>query len=186
MQRWTLDIQHQFPKRVLVELGYIGNRGTGLSLNQNLNTIPAAYLSRSLVRDQAAISLLTKQVPNPFFGLPQFSAEQPARVPVSQLLLPYPEFGAINTTYSGGFSWYHALEVRAEKRYAQGLTLQANFAWSKFMEATKKLNPTDAEPTHFISSLDRPFNFTASGVYELPLGNGRQFLSSSHGPRRYS
>jgi hypothetical protein len=134
------------------------------------------------VRDQATINLLTRQVPNPFFGLPQFSAEQPANVPVSQLLLPYPEFGAINTTYSGGFSWYHALEVRAEKRYAQGLTLQGNFAWSKFMEATQKLNPTDAEPTHFISSLDRPFNFTASGVYELPFGKGRQFLSNAHGP----
>ena len=182
MQRWTLDIQHQLPKRVLVEIGYIGNRGTGLALSQNINTIPAQYLSQSPVRDQATINLLTRQVPNPFFGLPQFSAEQPATVPVSQLLLPYPEFGAINTTYSGGVSWYHALEVRAEKRYAQGLTLQGNFAWSKFMEATKKLNPTDAEPTHFISSLDRPFNFTASGVYELPFGKGRQFLSNAHGP----
>jgi hypothetical protein len=98
------------------------------------------------------------------------------------LLLPYPEFANVSTTYSAGFSWYHALEVRAEKRISNGLTLQGNFAWSKFMEATKKLNPTDPEPTHFISSLDRPFNFTASGVYELPLGKGRQFLSGARGP----
>jgi Carboxypeptidase regulatory-like domain/TonB dependent receptor len=182
MQRWTLDIQHEFPRRVLVEVGYIGNRGTGLALNQNLNTIPAKYLSQSPVRDQAAINSLTQQVPNPFFGLTQFSADQPANVARWQLLLPYPEFSNVTTTYSGGFSWYHALEVRAEKRISQGLTLQGNFAWSKFMEATKKLNPTDAEPSHFISSLDRPFNFTGSGVYEVPLGKGRRFLSGAHGP----
>lgn len=182
MQRWTLDVQHELPKRVLVEVGYIGNRGTGLSLDQNLNTIPEKYLSQSPVRDQATINFLTQQVPNPFFGLTQFSADQPATVPRWQLLLPYPEFANVSTTYSAGFSWYHALEVRAEKRISNGLTLQGNFAWSKFMEATKKLNPTDPEPTHFISSLDRPFNFTASGVYELPLGKGRQFLSGARGP----
>jgi hypothetical protein len=182
MQRWTMDIQHEFPRRVLVEIGYIGNRGTGLPLNQNLNTIPAAYLSHSPTRDQAAINLLTRQVANPFFGLPQFSAEQPATVAVSQLLLPYPEFSNVTTIYSGGFSWYHALEVRAEKRLSQGLTLQGNFAWSKFMQAVQKLNPTDVAPTHVISPLDRPVNFTGSGVYELPFGNGRQFFSGARGP----
>jgi hypothetical protein len=181
MQRWTMDIQHELPRRVLIDVGYIGNRGTGLSLSQNLNTIPAQYLSQSPVRDQATINLLTRKVPNPFFGLTQFSADQPSTVAVSQLLLPYPEFSGVSTTYSGGSSWYHALEVRAEKRISQGLTLQGNFGWSKFMEATKKLNPTDAAPTHFISSLDRPFNFTGSGVYELPFGKGRQFLSQAHG-----
>jgi hypothetical protein len=181
-QRWTMDIQHEFPKRVLVEVGYIGNRATGLELSQNLNTTPAQYLSRSPVRDQATINSLTQQVPNPFFGLTQFSADQPANVPRSQLLVPYPEFSSVNTIFSGGFSWYHALEVRAEKRISRGLSLQGSFTWSKFMEATKKLNPTDAYPTHFISSLDRPYNFTGSGVYELPFGKGRQFLSSAHGP----
>ena len=181
MQRWTFDIQHELPSRVLVEAGYIGNRATGLSLDQNLNTIPAQYLSRSPVRDQATINTLTQQVSNPFFGITQFSAEQPATVPVSQLVLPYPEFGTVTTTYSGGFSWYHALELRAEKRISKGFTMQANFAWSKFIEATKKLNPTDAEPTHFISSLDRPIDFTASGVYQLPFGKGQQFISRAPG-----
>jgi len=181
-QRWTTDIQHELPKRVLVEVGYIGNRGTGLELAQNLNTTPAQYLSTSPVRDQATITSLTKQVPNPFFGLTQFSADQPANVPRWKLLLPYPEFSTVSTIVSGGSSWYHALEARAEKRISHGFSLQGNFAWSKFMEATKKLNPTDAHPTHFISSLDRPFNFTASGLYELPFGKSRQFLSGARGP----
>jgi hypothetical protein len=114
--------------------------------------------------------------------LTQFSADQPATVARSQLLVPYPEFSKVTTIFSGGFSWYHALEVRAEKRISHGLSLQGSFTWSKFMEATQKLNPTDAQPTHFISSLDRPFNFIGSGVYEIPLGKGRQFLSGAHGP----
>jgi hypothetical protein len=181
-QRWTFDVQHELPKRVLLEVGYIGNRGTGLELAQNLNNTPAQYLSRSPVRDQSTITFLSKQVPNPFFGLTQFSADQPANVARWKLLLPYPEFSNVTTVFSGGFSWYHALEVRAEKRISNGLTLQGNFAWSKFMEATRKLNPTDAHPTHFVSSVDRPFNFTSSGLYELPFGKGRQFLSAARGP----
>jgi hypothetical protein len=88
----------------------------------------------------------------------------------------------VSTIFSGGSSWYHALEARAEKRISHGFSLQGSFAWSKFMEATKKLNPTDAYPTHFVSSLDRPFNLTTSGLYELPFGKGRQFLSGAHGP----
>src|SRR5260370_6142398 len=139
-QRWTADIQHEFPKRVLVEIGYVGNRATGLELTQNLHTIPAKYLSRSPARDQATLNYLTGAVPNPFAGLTQFASDQPAKVPHSRLLLPYPEVSNVTTIYSAGFSCYHALEVRAEKRGSHGLTLQASFPWSKFMEQTKMRN----------------------------------------------
>src|SRR5260370_31146689 len=171
-QRWTMDIQHEFPKRVLLDVGYVGNRATGLELGQNLNTIPGQYLSKSPVRDQTTKNSLTQQAPNPFFGLTQFSADQPANVARSRLLLPYPEFSNVTTTFSGGFSWYHALEVRAEKRISRGLSLQGSFTWSKFMEATKKLNPSDAQPTHFISSLDRPLHLTRSGGDPHPHPTG--------------
>jgi hypothetical protein len=100
-------------------------------------------------------------------------------VPRSQLLMPYPEFGALTTTLSGGFSWYHGLQARVEKRLSHDLTIQASYTWSKFMEAIVKLNPTDAHPAHSISTLDRPQHVVASGIYTLPLGKGKRFLTAA-------
>ena len=40
-----LGLQREFPHRVLIEVGYVGNRGTGLGLGQEFNAVPAHYLS---------------------------------------------------------------------------------------------------------------------------------------------
>lgn len=47
------------------------------------------------------------------------------------------------------------------------------------MEAISKLNSTDAHPAYSIATLDRPQRVVVSGIYELPAGKGRRFLSSS-------
>src|SRR5260370_7514977 len=69
-QRWTMDIQHEFAKRVLVEIGYVGNRATGLELTQKLNTIPAKYPSPSPVRAPPTLNSFPAPFPNPFPGPP--------------------------------------------------------------------------------------------------------------------
>ena len=182
-QRWSLDIEHELPGRLLLDVGYVGNRGTGLGFSQSLDNIPAQYLSKSPVRDQTTINYLSAAVPNPFNGIPQFAGTSLGGTTVSrsQLLLPYPQFSGISTTFDAGFSWYHALQVRAEKRLSHGLILNATYTWSKLMEATAKLNAQDPFPTHSISSLDRPHHFLVSGIYELPVGKGRHFLKDAHG-----
>ncbi len=183
VQRWSFDLQQELPNRVLVDVGYVGNRGTGLGMAQDLNPIPAQYLSRLPTRDTATINYLNAAVPNPFNGIPEFAGStlQGTTVARSQLLLPYPQFAGVNTTWNAGFSWYHSLQMKAEKRFSRGFTLQATYTWSKFMDATAKLNPTDAFPTHVIADLDRPQNLAVSGMYELPVGKGKRFLSGAPG-----
>jgi hypothetical protein len=180
-QRWTFNIQHELPGRVVIEAGYVGNRGTGLGMTQGLDSTPARYLSTSPVRDQTVINTLSQAVPNPFNGLPQFAgtALQGQNVALSQLLAPYPQFSGLSTTLSSGFAWYHGLEVRADKRLTHNLSMQASFTWSKNMEAIAKLNNTDAGPSHVISTLDRPLHLVVSGLYELPVGKGKMFLSKA-------
>lgn len=119
MQRWTMNIQHELPSRVLIEVGYVGNRGTGLAMSQGLDPTPAQYLSTTGVRDQATINLLSQQVPSPFYSLPQFAgtALSGQNVALSQLLRPYPQLNAVSTTLSAGYSWYHSLQVRADKHH---------------------------------------------------------------------
>ena len=49
-----------------MEAGYVGNRGTGLAMSQDMNAVPAQYLSQWPVRDQPVIDRLSAAVNNPF------------------------------------------------------------------------------------------------------------------------
>ncbi len=180
MQRWSFNIQRQFGQHLLIELGYTGNRGTHLGLGGGYDPVPAQYLSTLGVRDQPTIDKLTKAVPNPFFGLPDYvgSDLQGSTVAYSQLLRPFPQFNGVSSTTSDGFSWYHAMNVRAEKRFSQGYTLSLTYTWSKFMEAVERLQNQDPGPQHVISPQDRPHHTVLSGIWELPVGRGRRLVNT--------
>ncbi len=178
-QRWSFGVQHFLPGGFLLDASYVGNRSTHLTVTRNINSTPGKYLSTSPVRDQKTIDFLTQSFPNPFNGLNTVYGTSISR---ADLLRPYPQFGDINFTDSTGYSWYHSLQVRTEKRFAKGYTLQAGYTFSKYMQATEFLNASDASPYRSISDLDRPHIFTASGVYELPFGSGRKFGSNMAKP----
>jgi len=163
----------------MVEVSYVGNRGTRLPVNRNINTLPARYLSTSPIRDQAAIDFLGAQFANPFFGLnPQYTSTTASR---SSLLLPYPQFGNITYADPVGYSWYHSLQSRMEKRFSKGFTLQMSYTWSKAMDATTFLNASDPAPYESLADIDRGHRITGTGIWELPFGKGRKF--GSHMPK---
>ncbi|MBI4904304.1 MAG: TonB-dependent receptor [Acidobacteria bacterium] len=177
-QRWSVNIQRQLPAAFVLEVAYVGNRGTRLPVNRNLNFVPAEYLSKSPARDQAAITFLGTQSPNPFFGLtPQFTSSTISR---SGLLLPYPQFGNVTFLDPAGYSWYHSMQNRLEKRLTKGFTLQMAWTWSKAMEATEFLNASDPMPCETLGGIDRAHRFTGSGIWELPFGKGRKFGANMH------
>lgn len=178
MQRWSFTIQRMLFAGLMLEAGYMGNRGTGLAVPEEYDAVPAAWLSRSPVRDTAVINQLTRQVANPFYGMPEFAGGglTGATVQAQQLLRPYPQFTGISSSSASGFSWYHSLQIRVERRMARGFTIQGAYTWSKFMEAVEKLNPTDLSPTHVVSPQDRPQRVILSGIYELPFGRGKNWL----------
>jgi len=171
-QRWSLGIQRVLPAQFMVEGSYVANRGTRLGMDRQLNVTPAQYLSRSPVRDQATIDFLSATFPSPFRGLDPIYG---ANISRANLLRPYPHFGSITAEEPIGYSWYHSMQLRAEKRFSRGYTLQIGYTFSKLMEATTFLNDTDPMPYESIASLDRPHRLTASGIWELPFGNSRSF-----------
>lgn len=180
MQRWSAGVQRSFGWRSMLEVQYVGNRGTALDASTNYNPIPRQYLSASPVRDQPVIDYLSAQVNNPFYGIAEFAGTGLAsnRTARSNLLKPYPHFGDVTNNLPAGSSWYHSLQAIFEKRLSGGFTVQVAYTWSKFMEATAYLNNTDPAPEHVISDLDFPQRFTISGIYEVPVGRGRRFGSS--------
>lgn len=180
MQRWQFAVQQQLPGKSLLELSYVGNRGTRMRATQDLNPVPRQYFSTLPVRDQATINLLNSQVANPFYPLLPRTNLASTTVALSQLLRPYPQFTGITAAMNAGFSWYHALQLRTEKRLSAGLTAQYSFTWSKFMQATSYLNPTDPQPERVISDLDRPFRHVLAWIYELPFGRGKALTVSGN------
>ena len=183
VQRWSLSVQRELPGRIVVETGYVGNRGTKFNVAREWNPAPANYLSRSPVRDQATIDFLSAQVRSPFAGMPEFSGTALANNQVnrSQLLRPLPHFTGISGSQPVGYSYYHSLQVQAEKRFSHGVTFQAAWTWSKFMEATGFLNDTDALPEKVVGDLDYPHRLIVNAVYELPVGRGKPLLGDARG-----
>lgn len=171
-QRWSLGVQHFLAGQFLLDVSYVGNRSTHLSVNRNINSTPRQYLSTLAVRDQATINFLTQQFPNPFFGL---ASTYPTQISRADLLRPYPEFGEITIAQSVGYSWYHSMQVRVDKRFSKGYALQVGYTYSKYMQATEFLNPTDPVPYRSISDMDRPQVLTLNGMWELPFGRGQRF-----------
>ncbi len=183
MQRWTLSLQREFAHRILLETAYVGNRGTHLNASRQFDPVPRRYQSTSQTRDQERIDHLGGQVPNPFYGIPEFTGTgmAGARVARSQLLRPYPQFTGITANLPLGYSWYHSLQVRAQKRFHRGSQFHASYTWSKFMEARSFLNPTDGDPEEVIGDQDYPHRIVVGAICELPFGRGKWVLRRARG-----
>ncbi len=179
--RWNFNIQREFGNNLVTEIGYIGSRGAKIYENRDLNFVPREFLSTSGSRDQANIDRLAAVVANPFRGLLPGTGLNGNTTTVEQLLRPYPQFsgqgGVRLEGQSSGFSRFHMLQARVEKRFSGGLQFLANFQWSKLLEATERLNAADPFYHYRIAGEDRPLRFVFSGSYDLPFGRGKKFAS---------
>jgi hypothetical protein len=172
-ERWNLGIQHQFRGNWLLDVFYEGSTGRRLPINENLNYVQQQY------ETTASNPGLAASVVNPFKGLiPNGgSLNSSSTVNLTTLLQTYPEFGAI-TEYNVpvGSSIFHALDAHVEHRTGYGLSITANYQWSKLLEAVSFLNnPGDAALERRISQYDHPTHAVIAVSYRLPYGRGRRF-----------
>jgi hypothetical protein len=182
MQRWQVGLQRELPGGWLAEATYVGNYGSQIQTTRNLNATPLEYLSTSPDRDTTRINYLGALVPNPFVGLMPSTAGaafRGATIARERLLRPYPHFDAVNTTTNEGRSWYHALQLGLERRFARGFTLGTNYTFSRFEQATEFLNGADPAPTRVVSDQDTPHRLSVSGIWELPFGEGRRLARNA-------
>jgi len=182
-QRWQVSLQRELPWGFVLEASYVGNRGTQIEINRDINALPNKYLSTDLSRTDAQIannSFLTGSVANPFSGLiPGVGAS--TTISRQNLLKPFPQFGSITTTTNQGYNWYHSAQFNLSKRLSKGLTFNAAYTHSKFMQASEYLNAADPLPSRVISDQDYPNRFSMSYIYELPIGNGHKLLGNANG-----
>jgi hypothetical protein len=171
-ERWHLGFQHQFFRSWLGEVFYEGSTGRRLPITESPNYVQRQY------ETTASNSALSAPVANPFYGiLPNGGSLNSSKtVNLTQLLQTYPEFGTI-TEYNvpAGSSIFHALDLHVEHRTGYGLSIIANYQWSKLLEAVTFLNNSDPKPEYRISQYDHPTHAVIGVSYMLPFGHGRAF-----------
>jgi hypothetical protein len=102
---------------------------------------------------------------------------------------PNANLSAIRTIRWDGWSDYQSLTLRLEKRSASGLTLDANYTWSKSMDDASDVGATFHEfnvpqdvrnlgAEKALSSFDHRHRFVFTYSYELPFGVGRPWRLS--------
>lgn len=179
-ERYNIGVQHQLNSSTLIEALYVGNHSLHLPIaQQNINATKLSYLTTAPFRDQNLSAAYGATIPNPFVGLlPNGGKFNGKTTSVGNLITPYPQFGTSNILEQNetiGQSYFNSALLHVEKRASHGLTLTANYSFSKLIEADTYLNDQDSMPTRRVSPFDHRHHFTVGATYALPLGRGQAF-----------
>jgi hypothetical protein len=188
-QTWSFGWQKEMPAKILMDVTYVGKKGTHLYLGgfREHNYVPPAAIA-GMTPNQIG-NFLTAQVPNPFFfsgggtcDRTKFICDPTSglagpTIQESQLLVPYPQYnGFQGDSPPIANSTYDALQVRVEKDFAHGLQFLATYAWSK------SIDDASASDDSFVFlgggtiggstlNVQNPFNLAgerAISVYNIP------------------
>jgi hypothetical protein len=98
---------------------------------------------------------------------------------------PYPRLNGILYSSQAGKATFHALNLKAERRFASGFSLLAAYSWAHSIDTdsggsfgSPNLNPANFQLDRASSDFDIRHRLVASLLYELPFGKGKQFLNS--------
>lgn len=203
---WSLGVQHQIGTNSSIEVRYLGTRGLELPIQGRMNTqtgfsaglgalptflspsdIPATITGGTRLSDWDTFENNANDCPttgpSPFiYGAEGFCG------------------GALVTGFPPrATSAYHGVSVDFNHRVGHGLTLRANYTFSKNVDtATNELFSTRVDPRRAqdwqnvnqdrgLSSLDVPHKLALSWVYELPkLHSEHSFLNGLANGWQYS
>jgi len=100
---------------------------------------------------------------------------------------PNPNTGVITAMVNEASYNYNSLQLDLRRRFSGGILLGANYTWSKNLtngqgtaqalnETYLQLNNKDLDYQRADYDIEHTFNF--NGIYQLPFGKGRKYLSS--------
>jgi hypothetical protein len=102
---------------------------------------------------------------------------------------PFNQYGAMSLMTNISSSTYHSLQIKAEKRFSNGLQFLSSYAWGKHIDiggscfscSASPQNPYDPAADRALGNFDFRHVWTHSWFYQLPFGQGRKFLSGATG-----
>jgi hypothetical protein len=164
IQQWNLNVQKKVIGDLVLDVGYVGSKGTDLIVTLGDMNRPI-----QLVDPRTA-------------GLPSINARRPNQ-----------DFQrAVTADKSIGNSIYHSLQVKAERRMAAGLTFLTAYTWSKSISGPSDIGGQvgggfyiggiqdiyNLGAERAVSGFDVPHRFVQTVLYDLP------FFKSSTGLKK--
>jgi hypothetical protein len=154
-QSFSFEAQRELGTNVVVRLGYVGSKGTGLF--QTLDGNPRR------------LETLAPNTCNP-----TFTGANADSCRVNRLA------AVVRLRANAASSIYHSLQASTEKRLTNGFSAGVHYTWSSFIDtASEVFNPSSGEVAvsqdsfnrstdRGRSTYDRPHRLTGNFVYELP------------------
>jgi hypothetical protein len=182
---YSVGIQHQFLKNDVINIAYVGTRLYNGDSSDNINRESAAAYAPCNPQTGGRIENCSNDnVTNPFIGVNGFQGSSyytSTTLNALNFTRPFPEFTDI-TEYqlNDARTWYNSLQVTALHRWAHSLTMHGTWTWSKLMDAGGWTDETYRVQSRHIDPNDYTHRITISGVYLLPIGRGRSFLSNTN------
>jgi len=187
--QWSAGLQREISRNFVVEASYVANRvvWNGGGALASLNAISEADLARYGFTDFTSSSdatLLTSTISNlsaaqrsnlaargvnltPYAGFPTNQI-------VRQALYPYPQFSVaqgVGITPTGaplGKIWYDSLQTTVTKRLSYGLSLNANYTFSKTLDLNGSPDIFNRNLGKDLANNDLPHQFRLSAEYTTP------------------
>lgn len=179
ISQFSLNVQYQIDSHTSVQAGYVGQVGQHLAVplwaNQYTQDDTCAGLSTTALIDACYQSI------EPFFALVG-NPNSPDN----------PGTDVLKYTASRAISNYHSLQVSLQRHMSQGLEFLVNYTFGKSMTnnvgyfGVTNTGDTDSywqnvnnpRGDYGPSAFDARQSVSATGVYQLPFGRGKQFGSS--------
>jgi hypothetical protein len=193
---WNLQLQDQFAQDLIFSLGYIGE------VSQNLRSGFLTNFNNISTSNFGLGDLLS----NNQYNIPEGGASNGYSAPYStftgtigQSLRPFPQYDYIADDCcleNLGHSTYNAMVVSLERRFRDGLNVQASYTWAKILTDADSLIPfsytsnNQREQAEYSSNLkgdkavsvqDLKHQFSLSYLYQLPFGHGRKWVNQNRG-----
>ncbi|MDQ3653235.1 MAG: carboxypeptidase regulatory-like domain-containing protein [Acidobacteriota bacterium] len=178
-QRYSAGLQRELPYNLIVDVSYVGSKGTRLFIQEDLNPqVPAALRSA-----------IPAGYPNCAQGTNVTGAQATAQFPTGTLCPLSGRLdnlqGTRNTRTNGGSSTYHSGQLEVRRRFADNFTITGAYTFSKLIDnasdvfgigvATTTAN--SAVPSILggerldrgVGNFDRPHRASFTYVYEIPF-----------------
>jgi Carboxypeptidase regulatory-like domain/TonB dependent receptor-like, beta-barrel len=179
-QNWSITFQRQFGESILVDVAYVGNKGTRLPHNPqflgsgyNMNDPKVLSLGTAVLQSNINSTLAQNAgITSPYPGFTGI---------VAQALRPFPQYQGIEwRDVPIGTSRYNSLQLKLDKRFSNGLQFRTFYVWAQLYNNRAESgqrggagvqNPIDTQKGEWaLSGDDVPHAFVFSGVYTLPFG----------------
>lgn len=155
LQQWNVSLNQNIASNMLLEVAYAGSIGTKLTERVNIN---------------------------------QARLPDPANITPIVTRRRFPNFGDILSANWQENANYNALQTRLERRFSGSVSFLIGYTWSKAIDTASRgsggswhQNAYSLRDDRGNSDFDVRHRLTASGIWQLPFGRGKRFLSNSGG-----